>query len=76
MERNRISSLQSHWKALEKEWCLPGIFCDSGDTPANLLCELSGHLISLIIIIIIILAHQHKACRQLKITQEMTAVGD
>ena len=28
-ERNRISSLQSHGKALEKECCLPGIFCDS-----------------------------------------------
>jgi len=28
------------------------------------------------IIIIIILAHQHKACRQLKIKQEMTGVGD
>jgi len=28
------------------------------------------------IIIIIFLAHQHKACRQLKIKQEMTAVGD
>ena len=36
MERNRISSLQSHEKALEKECCLPGVFCDSGDTPANL----------------------------------------
>ena len=35
MERNRISSLQSHGKALEKECCLPGVFCDSGDTPAN-----------------------------------------
>ena len=44
VERNRISSLQSHRKALEKECCLPGIFCDSGDTPANLLCELNGHL--------------------------------
>ena len=44
VERNRISSLQSHGKALEKECCLPGVFCDSGDTPANLLCELSGHL--------------------------------
>ena len=31
---------------------------------------------NIIIIIIIILAHQHKACRQLKIKQEMTAVGD
>jgi len=30
----------------------------------------------IIIINIIILAHQHKACRQLKIKQEMTAVGD
>jgi len=37
VERNRISSLQSHGKVLEKECCLPGIFCDSGDTPANLL---------------------------------------
>jgi len=33
VERNRISSLQSHGKTLEKESCLPGIFCDSGDTP-------------------------------------------
>ena len=44
MERNRILSLQSHGKALKKECCLPGVFRDSGDTPANLLCELSGHL--------------------------------
>jgi len=33
VERNRISSLQSHEKALEKECCLPGAFRDSGDTP-------------------------------------------
>ena len=44
VERNRISSLQSHGKALEKECCFPGVFCDSGDTPANLLCELNDHL--------------------------------
>jgi len=44
VERNRISSFQSHGKALEKECCLLGIFCDSGDTPVNLLCELSGDL--------------------------------
>ena len=44
VERNRISSLWSHGKALEKECCLMGVFCDSGDTPANLLCELNGHL--------------------------------
>jgi len=44
VERNRISSLQSHGKALEKECCLPDVFRDSGDTPANLLCELNGHL--------------------------------
>ena len=44
VERNRISSLQSHEKALEKKCCLPGVFRDSGDTPANLLCELNGHL--------------------------------
>jgi len=47
VERNRISSLQSYGKALEKECCLPGVFCDSGDMPANLLCEL-------IIIIIVV----------------------
>ena len=46
VERNRISSLQSHGKSLEKEYCLPGVFRDrpSGDTPANLLCELNGYL--------------------------------
>jgi len=27
VERNRISSLQSHGKALEKECCPPGVFC-------------------------------------------------
>ena len=36
-------------RATEKRWkrnvnCLPGVFRDSGDTPANLLCELNGHL--------------------------------
>jgi len=55
VERNRISSLQSHGKALEKECCLPGIFGDRGDKPANLLCELNGHLMPFIIIIIIII---------------------
>ena len=42
MERNRIFSLESHGKALRN--VVSGIFCDSGDTPANLLCELNGHL--------------------------------
>ena len=36
----------------------------------------SRTIIIIIIIIIYFLAHQHKACRQLKIKQEMTAVGD
>jgi len=31
-----VEKKQSHGKALEKECCLPGIFCDSGDMPANL----------------------------------------
>jgi len=44
VERNHISSLESHGKVLEKECCLPGVFCDSGDMPASLLCELNGHL--------------------------------
>ena len=37
VERNRISSFQSHGKALEKECCLPRVFCDSDDTPADLI---------------------------------------
>ena len=41
MERNRISSLRSHGKALEKECCLPRVFCDSGDTPANINVEIT-----------------------------------
>ena len=47
VESNRISSLRSHGKALEKECRLSGVSCDNGDrppTPANLLCELNGHL--------------------------------
>jgi len=36
VERNRISSLKSHGKALEKECCLPDVFCDSGDIALRL----------------------------------------
>ena len=43
-KEDRISSLQSHGKALEKECCLPGVFCD-GDTPSKLLFELNGQLV-------------------------------
>ena len=38
-----IPSLKSHGQALKQERCLPGLFCDTGDAPANLLCELDGH---------------------------------
>ena len=34
-------------RAMARRWkkcCLPGVFCDSVDTPANLLSELNGHL--------------------------------
>jgi len=34
-------------RAMERPWkkcCLPGVFHDSGDTPANFLCEFNGHL--------------------------------
>ena len=34
-------AMERGWK---KECCLPGVFCDSGDRPANLLRELNGHL--------------------------------
>jgi len=46
VEWNRISSLQSHEKALEKEHCLPDVFRDTGDTPANFFCELNGHFMT------------------------------
>ena len=34
------------WKGVDEcsKCCLPGVFYDSSDTPANLLCELNGHL--------------------------------
>ena len=44
--------------------------------PAPLELRPYGAMQICFIIIIIFLAHQHKACRQLKIKQEMTAVGD
>jgi len=33
------------WKGVGKKCCLPDVFRDSDDTPANLLYELNGHLI-------------------------------
>jgi len=35
VERNLISSLESHGQVLEKECCLPGIFCDSSELPVS-----------------------------------------
>ena len=32
------------WKGVGKKCCIPDSICDSGDTPANLMCELNGHL--------------------------------
>ena len=46
VERSRISSMERHGKSLEKECCLPGVFCDGGETPVILLCELNGHLMT------------------------------
>ena len=43
---------------------------------AIIVVQLMMMMMMMIIIIIIFLAHQHKACGQLKIKQEMTAVGD
>ena len=36
----------------------------------------SGGVLAWLLLLLFFLAHQHKACRQLKINQEMTAVGD
>jgi len=76
VERNRISSLESHGKVSEKEFCLPGVFCDSGDMPANLLCELNGHPMPIKSLLILLLAFSaltllvgwqegHPACKKL-----------
>ena len=35
LEGDRIPSLKSHGQALKQERCLPGLFCDTGDAPAN-----------------------------------------
>jgi len=43
LEGDRIPFLKNHGQALKQECSLPGLFCDTGDAPANLLCELSGH---------------------------------
>ena len=80
MERNRISSLQSHGKALEKECCLSGIFRDSVILwlPATVLCSVvispanyyyhgMRYYYYYCYYFYYFLAHQHKACRQLKI---------
>ena len=56
VKRNHISSLQSRGKALEKECCLLGVFCDSGDMPANLLCELNGYLMPLLLLLLLLIS--------------------
>jgi len=55
LERNHISSLQSHGKALEKEHFLPGVFHNSGNTPANLLCELIDAMYQLFLLLLLLL---------------------
>ena len=35
LEGDRIPFLKSHGQALKQERCLPGLFCDTGDAPAN-----------------------------------------
>ena len=51
-------------------------FIWSSASEVTTLWRYTNLFIIIIIIIFIFLAHQHKACRQLKIKQEMTAVGD
>ena len=43
-EGNCIPSLKGHGKALEQEGGFPGVFCDSSDASADLLCQLYCHL--------------------------------
>jgi len=67
MEKNGVISLNEHARSLEKVTTVKRV--------AQVFRDLTAQLI-IIIITIIFLAHQHKACRQLKIKQEMTAVSD
>jgi len=39
---------------LEEECCFPGVLCDGGDAPANLLCQLNVIIVTIIIIVIMI----------------------
>jgi len=62
------------WDSVCVWYChVPGHWLSSG--PWQESCPIWAFVV-IIIIIIFYLAHQHKACRQLKIKQEMTAVGD
>ena len=44
LERDCISRLKSYGQALEQEYCFPDVLCDGGDTSADLLCLLYGHV--------------------------------
>ena len=35
-----IFPVKIHRQALKQEYCFPGVLCDDGDTPVNLLCQL------------------------------------
>jgi len=45
LKEDRISPLKSHGQVLEQE-CFPRVLRDDGDTSANLLCQLYGHVMS------------------------------
>jgi len=45
LEGDRTASLYSHGQALEQICYFPGVICDAGDAPANLLCELDSHVV-------------------------------
>jgi len=51
----------------------PGIYYVRDPAPLKL--RPYGAIQICLLLLLLLLAHQHKACRQLKIKQEMTAVG-
>lgn len=53
-EGDNIPSLKSNRQTLELECCFPGVLCDNGDAPDNLMAAMLHITIITIIIIIVI----------------------
>jgi len=46
LKKDHIASLYSHGQVPKQICCFPGVLCDAGDAPTNLLGELNSHVVS------------------------------